>query len=300
MGTEHRFSTLPAVDAASSPARSVPLRRLTAFFRRVEDLGPDATGALLFACEARDVGALLIERGRVCWAATPEMRARFTALICDQSEGRLAPEQVRAVYKRCIESGEPLGQTLVADGVVSDEGLRRVLRQHNAEAVALLSLPGRVATWHPRPDHSYDPRFSFTPAELYVSVGALANVPGARVARSRLRALASPPNIGAGFIVTGHELLPVAEVNGSAISVAQLQVLEGWLGELAQTTTLGMGAPRLSLLRTESDQCALGWFEGCLAFAVLSAHSQQSYRLMSRLVHPQSGEFPLGLTANGG
>jgi hypothetical protein len=175
------------------------------------------------------VGTVLVERGRVCWAVASSMRRRLTDIMRNQRDPPLPAEDLERIYAECVEAGKPLGETLLERGIVSESGLRSALRQHSAEAIALLSFPPKEFTWKPRRAASYDPRFTFTASELMVSLGALVDVSAARAARLRLRQALAGTGSGAGFIDAGKTPVPVAAEQEDQISVENLRMLGEWL-----------------------------------------------------------------------
>ena len=66
------------------------------------------------------------------------MENRLTNLLRAQGNTPSSPVDFEEVYQECHRGNLPLGETLVARGLVSSEGLRCALRQHTAEAIARL------------------------------------------------------------------------------------------------------------------------------------------------------------------
>lgn len=161
--------------------RHASSQRLTLRFRHAERLLQDldrlserATGALVFGDSQQHQGTVLLERGRLCWAMARRMGKRLTDLLARQSDPPVSEAVLEEVYQRCRRERAPLGEELVRSGHVTSEGLHRALRQHTAEALAVLAeTPGLPMHWIDRSAQTYNPRFTFSPAELLVELGAL-------------------------------------------------------------------------------------------------------------------------------
>jgi hypothetical protein len=164
---------LPSIPAG--PGLMPAVLRLLDF---IDELPSGATGALRFG----DFGLILLQARKICWAVAQPMRLRLTDLLRNQSTPPLPREAVEEVYRKCKDSGHPLGEALVASGLVSEAGLRSALFKHNGEAIAHLarayatpdSFTGHTGT-------GYDPAFSFSSCEVLAMLGALDD-PGRAIA----------------------------------------------------------------------------------------------------------------------
>lgn len=113
----------------------MPERMVQALLARVEELAPEACGAFVVAIDGRRVGSVFVEQNRVCWAAAAGLGKRLRALLRE-----------RMVYN--------------------------ALQAHTIESlIALPEQQGEAIEWVTR-DHSYRPRFTFSPVELLVAVNA--------------------------------------------------------------------------------------------------------------------------------
>jgi len=155
------LSSIPA-----SPGLVASVQRLLAY---IDDLPAGATGALHFG----DQGVILLESRKVCWAVARSMRIRLTDILRNQSTPPLPRERVEQIYRRCKESGTPIGEALVASGLATEAGLRAALFKHNGEAIVALAQSGIVPdAFVPHLKTGYDPKFSFTSCEVLAMLGS--------------------------------------------------------------------------------------------------------------------------------
>lgn len=148
--------------------RHVAIRTTVDICTFVDQLALDDVGELLVVRdEAANVpsvrGAVFVERGRVCWAAARGLAPRLTQLLREPS-GLDAPA-MENLYRRCKLEGAPLGEFLVARGIVRPDDLRAALLQHTTESLDALCDERALASWWPRPG-GYNARFTFKTSEL--------------------------------------------------------------------------------------------------------------------------------------
>ncbi|MBX3207304.1 MAG: hypothetical protein KF764_19815 [Labilithrix sp.] len=130
----------------------------------VDRLSHDAAGEILVAREGTLArGAVFVEGGRVCWAAARGLAPRLTELLI-RSSG-VDAETMESNFRHCKLAGVPLGELLVARGLVRDAELRAALLQHTIESMDALCHEDASASWRPRPG-GYSPRFTFTTSEV--------------------------------------------------------------------------------------------------------------------------------------
>ncbi|MDH5493770.1 MAG: hypothetical protein OEY14_17600, partial [Myxococcales bacterium] len=147
--------------------------RVMELLEAIDDLPDDATGALVFDRDDRRYGAVLVEAGRICWAIAGNMHRRLTDLLLEEMPNGLDPAGLKSFYKRCQARGEPLGQTLVAEGHLTPEAFRSVLCQHTAEALLRLGEGSfGVRRWHSHSRNQYEAKYTFPPAEILGAIGA--------------------------------------------------------------------------------------------------------------------------------
>lgn len=178
--------------------------RLCTLLESIDEAHAGQSGSIVFG---NGKGVVLVQDGRVCWAASPAAGSRLSHRLRD--EASVDPQQLAAVFRECRENGKPLGQTLVERGVVRFDVLRAALLQHTAET--LLYLAGHASPqWMPsRVDH-YDSRFTFTSAELLTHSADGWWGPLAAGARQELMsALGDRGTVGLAFLRAEGAVIPV-------------------------------------------------------------------------------------------
>lgn len=197
---------------------------------RVEALADDATGALVFGQGSSMSGVVLVESGRVCWAAATGLRQRLTDLLREACEPRPTEVELETLFLECRERHQPIGEALVARGVLAPEALRSALLHHSAESLsasACWSGPHRFVAHRARGYHS---AFTFLPVELLAYASAVAR--GAVVARSaqyRLATLAGARN-AAVFDQPGQALL-ACQLPADGAGLRELRAAGAWAAE---------------------------------------------------------------------
>src|SRR5688572_27436364 len=95
---------------------------------------------------------ILVENNRLCWAVAAGMRRRLHDILRSHSNLPIGDAELEALYARCRNDHQPLGETLVAEGLVSPEHLRAALKQHTVESLLAIDHVGHgerggAATW---------------------------------------------------------------------------------------------------------------------------------------------------------
>jgi hypothetical protein len=234
---------------------------LLRLLRGIDGLPRGATGAFSFSDASSLQGTVLIEDRRICWAASSDMENRLTDLLRGQGRTRLPPMAFEELYQECHRENLPLGETLVARGLVSGEGLRYALRQHTAEAIARLAGAASLAlTWSFHPTRRYDAQFTFGTSELLCCIGALGLEPKAVEADRTLREVTPERSVGVAFL-TGTDL-PVAQVSAESWCCQSLVDLGEWA-----LAALGNGDAEGSVLASDTvNSLKRAWRSGETVF----------------------------------
>ncbi len=202
---------------------------LLRLLRGIDGLPRSATGAFAFTDGDKAEGTVLIEDQRICWAASSEMENRLTDLLRVQGLTPLSPTAFEEVYQECHRTNLPLGETLMARGLVSREGLRSALRQHTAEAIARLAgADSLTLTWSFHRNQRYDAQFTFGTTEIVCCIGALGLEPKAVEADRTLREVTPEQSVGVAFLAGSCHGLPVAQVSAESWSCQSLLDLGDW------------------------------------------------------------------------
>ncbi len=133
------------------------------------------SGVLSFLSNRQPCGAVLIEKGEVCWATTRRTRNRLAGLLLERSNLPLEREDIEAAYVRCRESGKPLLDVLGSVCELEEEDLRQVLRQHTVEALRELSNDATNSKFLPHLGAGFGATYSFEYSELYVQMCSTAD-----------------------------------------------------------------------------------------------------------------------------
>ena len=175
------------------PGLIASVLRLLAF---IDELPAGATGVLHFG----EHGVILIDSRKICWAVASSMRIRLTDILRNQSTPPLPREAVEDIYRNCKDSGRPIGESLVASGLVTEAGLRAALFKHNGEAIAQLARANATPdgfTVHA--STGYDPRYSFSACEVLATLGSLDDPARAIAAQFELGSTLVHESSGAAF-----------------------------------------------------------------------------------------------------
>ena len=236
---------------------------LLRLLRGIDGLPRGATGAFAFTDGDSSQGTVLIEDRRLCWAASSDMENRLTDLLRAQGQTPLPPTAFEEVYQECHRQNLPLGETLVARGLVSSEGLRCALRQHTAEALARISGAASLAlTWSFNRAKRYDAQFSYGTSELLCCIGALGLEPKAVEADRTLREVTPERSVGVAFLTGTDHPLPVAQVSAESWCCQSLVDLGEWA-----LAALGNGDAEGSVLASDTvNSLKRAWRSGETVF----------------------------------
>lgn len=232
---------------------------------RVEDIAPSDSGLLSFGSTRRN-GGILVEKGRICWAAAPGMQQRLRDLLQAFAEDRGV--DLDRIYDRCRTEGKKLGQTLVEEGWITPGELEAALRRHSAESlIALCSDEEELTSWISRGGNGYSPRFTFRPVDVLLDVVSLYVPELQDAARLELARFGGPDIHGGAFCVDPEpDVVPVAA--SGEVTVQELWALGRWALSLpAATRELG-ATPSFTLASNAGGEAVAVWWRGALLYAV--------------------------------
>ncbi len=211
------------------------------------------TGVLVFGPPSQPAGLVLLEEGRICWAAAPRTRRRLTALLRDRIRNPGLAGTLEVVYEECRRRNVPLGETLVRKELLSAEDLRDALLQHSVES--LRDMRGALSGPHefrPRGDARYDARFTFSPSELLARSGAIAVGALAPEELALLERAADPEGLAFAFRAPSDDPAEasawpclVAALRADVLSIDQLMRLATWVLGHMQCPAAGPSQPSL-------------------------------------------------------
>ncbi|MBL9037235.1 MAG: hypothetical protein JNG84_01850 [Archangium sp.] len=248
----------------------------------LEVLPAEATGALVFGAVHKMSGVVLLERGRVCWAAAQGLQKRLTDLLRGCCTPPLEHDAMERLFNACRTSHTPVGEALVELGHVSPEALRSALLHHTAESLASISTC-EAAHWVEHRARGYQSAYTFCAVELlsYASTSALGEV-AVRRAHGKLVDVAGASRDSAVFDPEGQTLLACTFAERSSSGLRALRVAGSWAAE-----TLGSTTPRSDILKFTFDGQGgswLGWRDAGLTFLV-HCHDRADFSSMVRRLH---------------
>lgn len=231
----------------------------------VERLNAADSGLLSFGLER--TGGVFVEGGRICWVAARGQSGRLRDLLIAHAD--IDPVVLDQAFDRCRTERQPVGQTLVAEGLIAAEELERALRQHSAECLIELCRSPLPTRWASHPGRGYAPRFTFRPVEL------LLDAVGVCFPEHRARALAELSELNvdgqraAAFVFDPARecLLPVAQLG--SLGVSELRLLAQFAGAMPRASLELATAPSFTLACTQDGEAALVWWKDGLLFTRL-------------------------------
>jgi hypothetical protein len=258
-----------------NPALALPL------LQRVESLDGQATGTLTLGTEQQPQAVVFVQRGRICWAVSERMRDRLTDLLVANGGHTVERKVIEQVYQRCREQCRPLGEALVAEQIVTAEGLRTAMLQHTTEA--LLSVERNVsASWswgaHAKP--SYDAAHTFLPAELWVSLSAVQRPDEALLAVQTLDR--ASPSAGAGLAFLREFGATPIVARGVELSLSDLRDTGQWLAGVLDVSD-AISPQSMAVLNTASREALVVWQSHGIGYIVACADpSEVTYVIAAR------------------
>jgi hypothetical protein len=248
----------------------------------VDELPFGATGVLKFG----GTGLILVQGKRICWAMASTMKPRLTDLLRHQRTPPVPREEIEKIYRACRVTNRPLGEALVASGLVSEHGLRSALIDHTGNALLNLARAKvSYAEFVPHVGAGYKPFFSFPTCELVAALGAAAAPTSAATAKSELDFAIVQECTGAAFVrhpaCRGSML--VAVDRGCDLPTTELVEACTWstgLLDVARTVD-----PTTSVVRAVwcSKTALVTWQRNDVGFIALCSSRAATARLVSRI-----------------
>lgn len=231
----------------------------------VEDVAPGDSGLLAFGAGPGG-GGILVEKGRICWAAAPGMQQRLRDLLQAFAAGRSV--DFEAIYERCRVRGGLLGQTLVDEGWITPRELESALRRHSAESLIALCHEDQRTSWISRGSRGYSPRFTFRPLDVLLDVAALSAPEWQDAARRELDRFDAPGRRGGAFLVEPRADIAVPVAAFGALSVQELWTLGRWALSLPLAMHEIGATPSFALASTAAGDTIAVWWRDALLYAV--------------------------------
>ena len=247
----------------------------------LERMPCDASGALVREhADGTMAGALLVEHGRVCWAMSRSYRIRLTDLLLAE-EDSLSAAQLDEVVALCHRERMPLGETLLARGLVSLPVLHRALLRHTCEALdCLIRDDASPWLWVEHSGYGYLPMLTFSAAEVLAGVRAIENPSLAARALARLYDVIRADQFGFAIERASGAKLPLAQLGCDGIELAVLADLAAQAHEVMAVAA----AVELDAAVTELDGFACAsWIENNVLFVLLSDGELAFNRLLAQV-----------------
>ncbi|MBC7978879.1 MAG: hypothetical protein H7138_28170 [Myxococcales bacterium] len=246
----------------------------------LERMPSDASGALVRERpDGTMAGALLVERGRVCWAMSERYRLRLTDILVAEQD-TLSITQLNEVFAMCHRDHMPLGETLVERGLVSLSVLHRALLRHTCEALDYLVREDAPWSWIEHSGYGYHPMLTFSPAEVLAGVRAIASPTLAARARTRLRSLVRDGQRGFAVERGSSTKIPLAQVGCEGVdpvALADLAIQAEEVMVVAATIDIEVALAELGGLACAS------WAEENVMFVLLCDGDLAFNRLLAQI-----------------
>jgi hypothetical protein len=251
-------------------------------YRAFKLIPPDGVGALVRKrADGAMLGAMLVERGRVCWAMCNDCPNRLSDLLVSESKA-LTNEQINALVVECRRDHVPLGETLLSRGLISQPVLHRVLLRHTCESLDHL-LREEIApwTWVDHAHAGYNPLLTFSPIEILVGLQTLISPAAASHARDVLEVVVGPGVRGFAIERTHGSRAPLAQIGCDVIDLPTLGELSGHADEIMAVATTS----DLILTVVELGQLAFAsWAEDNIRYVLLRDGELAFNQLLAHVV----------------
>lgn len=236
-------------------------------YRAFKMVPSDGIGALVRKrANGSLIGAMLVQRGRVCWAVCNDCPNRLTDLLVAESES-LTSDQVNALVVECRRDHVPLGETLLSRGLISQPVLHRALLRHTCESLDHLLREEVVPwTWVDHAQSGYDPLLTFSPIEILVGLQTLVNPRAAVHAKDVLDVVVGAGLRGFAIERTHGIRAPIAQIGCDMLDLPTLSDLSVHADEI-----MSVGATaNLKVAVVEFGEFAFAsWAEDNLRYVLL-------------------------------
>ncbi|HRG95140.1 MAG TPA: hypothetical protein PLR99_02755 [Polyangiaceae bacterium] len=261
----------------------------------MEALVGSETGELAILADDGLIGTVYIEQGEICWAVDRRSSVTLAQRLCARSD--VPVERLRETVDECLRTKEPLGETLVARGLVSAEALREVLFEHTSDALCRVSFAARELRFNPRA-RSYDPRFRFSGVDLVTHVARRWSPVWASHAEAVLAAACGDYASGFGFVREfGKPGLLVAHVRGTGLPVTGLPALYEDAAHVEVSCQRAFMRYRSVLFVNEEHSGTVVWRDGPVLFVGRTSGAAHLARMVAYLREhqPPSQTSSIGL-----
>ncbi|MCE9578264.1 MAG: hypothetical protein K8W52_34375 [Deltaproteobacteria bacterium] len=231
---------------------------------RVEELPDGATGSLMIQGGDSPGGAILVDDRQVCWIAANGMGRRLSDLLRAQATRSLSTAELEDIVASCRETKEPIGQALLARGLITEVALVRALKRHSTESLIALAQGSPAVTWVPR-ERGFAPRHRLSTATLLAEVGATARWGGIAPSLGWLHECGAR---GAAYArALGQQdglLTPVAEIGMTELGARGLLELGSWTATTIEAVRRVEPEVPCAIFDDGRGHRCVGWHRGVL------------------------------------
>lgn len=265
-----------------------PFSRLCLLLRLIDEAHAGQSGRLTFGNEQE--GVILMQEGRVCWAAWPAMTSRLIHRLT--TAGEYNERELRLLFHECRQSGRPFGQTLVERGIVTFPVLRGALLKHTAEALAGLALGHTLPQWVPARIDGYDATLTFTTAELLVQASDVWWGPLAVAAKAELELALSGRNVvGLAFLpipAVTEAIIPVGVRGADTMRVREILAIGQWASGLLRSCDRIAG--RLIGATRKDGRTSLVWSSHGACYVTFGSDAAEMAFIVAHLSRRPTGD----------
>jgi hypothetical protein len=250
---------------------------------RVEELPDGATGTLVIGGGGSPGGAILVDDRKVCWVAAQGLGRRLSDLLRAQAVRSIPTDELEQIVSECRGTGEPLGQALLARGLITEQALVRALKRHSTESLIAVAKGSPEITWVPR-ERGFAPRHHLPTATLLAEVGATSRWGGHAPSLGWLSEVNAR---GAAFArpagTTEGRLTPVAEIGMASLGARGLLELGRWAATSIDAVRAIDAEVSCALFDDEQGRRCAGWQRGVLLNVAVCTDDTALSRVVSRV-----------------
>lgn len=254
----------------------------------VEELPAGASGTLLVKGGGSPGGAIMVDDRQICWVAAQGLGRRLSDLLRTSAVRSIGTDELEQIVLACRDTGEPLGQALLARGLITEAALVRALRRHSTESLIAVGRGSPELTWTPRAQ-GFPPRHRLPTATLLAEVGATARWGGHApslgwLTECKARGAAfARPQIGGDVRADDPMLTPVAEVGMAAAGARGLLELGRWTASSIDAVRAIDPEVGCALFDDDAGRRCAGWRRGVLVLVAVCDDDVTLARVVSRV-----------------
>jgi hypothetical protein len=208
----------------------------------------------------------------------------MTDLLVSHSQTGLSRDVLEDLVRLCRERGEPLGEYLVREQLVSHSAMRSVLLRHTCEAISdILSVPVAPSegwSWVEHRGMGYSTALTFSPAEVFSGVHAI-ETPGVVASLTdRLAGALRRPQRAFAVACDANDLTPHAQIACDDLGVDAMFELVTQARELV---ALGAIAGARGIVAALDRFAYAVWREEAFIYVVVDSDELAFNRLISQL-----------------